>query len=244
MKKEKVIVVMPAYNAEKTLEKTYNDVPKQLIDEIILVDDVSQDKTVEISKKLGITTIVHEKNTGYGGNQKTCFKTALSHGADIIIMIHPDHQYDPKKIPEVLKAFQQGADVVRGSRTLIKGDAKKGGMSLYRRFGNFLTTITINLMLGTKLTDVPTGYIAYRREVLETIPFLKNDDGWTFDEELIIQCVFYNFNMKEIAIPTRYEDDSSSIGILKSIKYGLNILKRLIRYKLHKYKIAKFYLLE
>ncbi len=245
MKKNKVIVVMPAYNAEKTLEKTYNDIPKNLVDEIILVDDCSKDKTVEVSKKLGITTIVHEKNTGYGGNQKTCFTAALKHGADIIIMVHPDYQYDPKKIPEILKIFENGeVDIVYGSRLLVRGEAKRGGMPLYKRIGNFFLTNYMNFMLGTNFTDAATGYIAYRREVLEKIPFLRNDNGFTFDEEVIIQCSYNNFKMREFSIPTRYDEGSSSISFKKSLKYGISLFVKIARSKLHKHKILKYHLLE
>ena len=236
---------MPAYNAEKTLEKTYKDIPKKLVNEIILVDDCSKDKTLEVSKKLGITTIAHEKNTGYGGNQKTCFTTALNHGADIIIMVHPDYQYDPKKIPEILKLFEdEKIDVAYGSRLLVKGEAKKGGMPLYKRIGNFFLTTYMNFMLGINFTDAATGYIAYRKKVLEKIPFLHNDDGFTFDEEAIIQCSYFRFKMAEFSIPTRYDEESSSISFKKSVKYGINLFIKIIRAKLHKYKILKYYLLE
>ena len=242
--RKRVIVVMPAYNAESTLVKTYNDIPLDLIDEIILVDDCSRDKTVEISKKLGLTTIIHEKNKGYGGNQKTCYQAALKAGADIIIMIHPDYQYDPKKIQEILKVFENDeADVAYGSRMLIKGDAKKGGMPLYKRMGNFLLTVYINFMTGINLTDAATGYIAYKREVLETIPFMKNSNGFTFDEEAIIQCSYFNFRMKEFPVPTRYEKESSSISFKKSAKYGISLFINIAKSKLHKYGLINFYLL-
>tara|TARA_Y100000310_G_C20661890_1_gene805255 strand:- start:1004 stop:1738 length:735 start_codon:yes stop_codon:yes gene_type:complete len=242
---KKVIVVMPAYYAEKTLEKTYNDIPHDLIDEIILVDDCSKDRTAEISRKLGITTIIHEKNIGYGGNQKTCFKAALKNNADIIIMVHPDYQYDPKKIPEILKIFENNeADVVYGSRLLLKGDAKKGGMPLYKRVGNFFLTTYMNFMLGTNFSDAATGYIAYKKEVLEKIPFLRNDDGFTFDEEAIIQCSYFNFRMKEFSVSTRYDLESSSISFMKGVKYGTSLFSKIARSKLHKCGVVKYHLLE
>ncbi len=241
---KKVIVVMPAYFAEKTLEKTYNAIPKDFVDEIILVDDASRDKTVEIAKKLGLKTIVHEKNRGYGGNQKTCYTNALKDGADIVVLLHPDFQYDPTVIPEMIKPIKENkADIVYGSRMLVSGMAKKGGMPSWKRFGNKILTTYFNIMLGTKLTDAATGYIAYSRKVLETIPFLKNDDGFTFDEEAIIQSVAFKFRIAEVPIPSRYEHESSSISFVKSMKYGLSIFTKIMRYHLHRFGILKYNLL-
>ncbi len=243
--KKKVTIVMPAYNAEKTVEKTYRDIPKGCYDEIILVDDVSRDKTVEVAKKLGLIVIQHQKNKGYGGNQKTCYTEALKRGADIVVLLHPDYQFDPKAIPELIKPLlEETADVVYGSRMMMKDSAKKGGMPFYKRLGNRLLTLYFNLMLGTRLTDAATGLIAYGRKVLETIPFNKNSDGFTFDEEAIIQCKFFGFRMTEVPIITRYEKDSSSISLKKSIKYGITLFMRIIRYRLHKLGIIKFDLLE
>ncbi|MBS3098338.1 glycosyltransferase family 2 protein [Candidatus Woesearchaeota archaeon] len=234
-KKKKVAVVMPAYFAEQTLEKTYRDIPKKYVDDIILVDDASKDNTVKIAKKLGLTVVVHEKNKGYGANQKTCYKTALKRGADIIVLLHPDYQYDPKKIPEMIKPLQEGkADAVYGSRMLAKGGAAKGGMPAYKRIGNFFLTTFMNVTLGTKFTDAATGYIAYSRKVLEKIAIEKLSDGFTFDEEAIIQCAANKFRIKEIPIPTRYEVESSSISFSRSIEYGWNIFKEIIKSKLHK----------
>ena len=226
---------MPAYFAEQTLEKTYRDIPKKYVDDIILVDDASKDNTVKIAKKLGLTVVVHEKNKGYGANQKTCYKTALKRGADIIVLLHPDYQYDPKKIPEMIKPLQEGkADAVYGSRMLAKGGAAKGGMPAYKRIGNFFLTTFMNVTLGTKFTDAATGYIAYSRKVLEKIAIEKLSDGFTFDEEAIIQCAANKFRIKEIPIPTRYEVESSSISFSRSIEYGWNIFKEIIKSKLHK----------
>lgn len=239
-KKDKVIVVMPAYNAAKTLKKVYDDIPKHYVDGIILVDDCSKDNTVEIAKKLGLKVIIHSVNKGYGGNQKTCYKNALKQGASIIVLLHPDYQYDPKKIPELIKPIKNGkADVVYGSRTLIKGGAKKGGMVLYKRIGNFLLTHFLNFTLNIKMTDAATGYIAYKSNVLNEVPFAYNSDGFTFDEEMMIQCAVRNYRIAEVPIPTRYDDDSSSISFLKSVKYGAIIVKEIMRYELHKYKIRK-----
>lgn len=244
-KKLNVIVVMPAYNAEKTLEKTYNDIPKGYVSEVILVDDCSNDDTIKIAKKLGLIVIVHKKNKGYGANQKTCYKYALGKNAEIIVLLHPDYQYDPKKIPKLIKPLKEGkADVVYGSRMLIKGAAKKGGMPWWKRIGNMALTLYFKIFLNIKLTDVATGYIAYSRKVLEVIPFHKNSDGFTFDEEAMIQVVAKKFKIAEIPIPTRYEDDSSSTSFPVCMRYGLNLFWKIIRYKLHKYGIKKYYLLE
>ncbi len=245
MKRKKVTIVMPAYNAEKTLEKTYDAVPKKIVDEIILVDDVSSDKTVDIAKRLGLVVIRHEKNKGYGGNQKTCYTEALKRGADVIVLLHPDYQFDPKAIPALIKPIlEDTADVVYGSRTMVKGSAKKGGMPLYKRIGNSMLTNYFNLMLGTHLTDAATGLIAYSKKVLETIPFMQNSDGFTFDEEAIMQSKHFGFRMAEIPISTRYEKDSSTISFKKSIKYGWVLFIRAIRYKLHRWGLLSFYLLE
>ena len=242
-KKTKVIVVMPAYNAAQTLEKTCREIPKGYVDEIILVDDCSKDNTVEIARKLGLKTIVHEKNKGYGGNQKTCYQNALKDGADIIIMLHPDYQYDPKAIPRILKMFEEDkADVVYGSRTYSKKNAIKGGMPVWKIFGNSTLNIMTNCVCGTNLTDVPTGYITYSRKVLETIPFMRNSDGWTFDEEVIIQASACGFRLREIPILTRYEKDSSSMQFVSSVKYGWSLFKSLLRFKLHKWGIKEYYL--
>lgn len=233
MKKMKVIVVMPAYFAEKTLEKTYRDIPKGYVDEIILVDDASKDKTVEIAKKLGLKVIIHKKNKGYGGNQKTCYTAALKDKADIIVLLHPDYQYDPKKIPEIIKPIQEGkADVVYGSRMLTKNGAKKGGMPWWKRLGNRALTLYFKIFLKTKITDAATGYIAYSRKVLETIPFMGNSDGMSFDEEAMIQIVSKNFRIAEIPIPTRYEDASSSTSFPNCVKYGIKLFWKIIKYKI------------
>jgi glycosyltransferase involved in cell wall biosynthesis len=240
---KKVIVVMPAYNAEKTVEKTFNAIPKDSYDEIILGDDCSSDNTVECARKLGITVIQHEKNKGYGGNQKTCYTAALNHGADIIAMVHPDFQYNPSLVPELVKPIAEGkADVTYGSRMLIRGAAEEGGMPLWKRLGNFALTVYMNTMLGTRLTDAATGFIVYNRRVLETIPFMRNDDGFCFDEEAIIQCADQKFRMVEIPIPVKYEPESSSIGVWKSIRYGWTLFGRVLRYRLHKIGIrSKLY---
>lgn len=238
---KKVFVVMPAYFAEKTLEKTYREIPAGSCDKVLVVDDGSTDKTVEVAEKLGLQVIRHEQNRGYGGNQKTCYTNALKDGADIVVMLHPDYQYDPKKLPDVVKPLlEDEADVVYGSRMLLRGLAKKGGMPLWKRAGNFFLTAYFNIMVGTDMTDTATGYIAYSRKVLETIPFTLNHNGFCFDEEAIIQCAAHGFRMVEVPIPTRYEQDSSSIGFKKAVKYGLTLFYKVWQYKMTQYKLWKF----
>ena len=230
---KKVFVVMPAYKAEKTLKPTYDEIPKKNVDSVILVDDYGKDRTAALARKLGIITIVHEKNTGYGGNQKTCYTEALKRGADIVVMLHPDHQYDPKKLPELVQPLlEDRADVVYGSRMLSRQGAKEGKMPAYKQFGNRMLTAYYNFMLGTKFTDAATGYIAYSREVLETVPFERNSDGYTFDEEMILQCVGNNFRLKEVPIPTRYESESHSISFRRSVSYGARLFFKVLEYKL------------
>jgi len=237
---KKVIIVMPAYYAEKTVEKTFRAIPEGSYDEIILVDDASQDKTVEIAQSLGIKTIVHEKNKGYGANQKTCYDHALKRGGDIIVMLHPDFQYDPTLIPSITKPIlEDRADIVYGSRMVDRNLAKKGGMPKWKILGNSLLTGYFNLMLGTKLTDAATGYIAYSKKVLESIPYKLNDDGFCFDEEAIIQCAKRKFRMSEIPIPSRYETESSSISFNRSVKYGLKLFWQIFQYKLQQLGLVK-----
>lgn len=230
----KVTVVMPAYKAEKTLEATYREIPKGAADEIILVDDYGKDKTAEIARSLGIITVVHEKNRGYGGNQKTCYREALARGADIVVMLHPDYQYDPARLPDLIRPLIEGkADVVYGSRMLSEKGAQKGRMPAYKQLGNRMLTFYYNLMLGTRLTDAATGYIAYSRKILESVPFQLNSDGYTFDEEMIIQCVAGKFRIAEVPIPTKYETESHSISFQKAVGYGGKLFLKVLRYKLH-----------
>ncbi len=234
MKGKKVTVVMPAYKAESTLEETFREIPKGHVDEVILVDDYGKDRTAEIARKLGIITIVHEKNRGYGGNQKTCYREALKRGAEIVVMLHPDHQYDPEKLPDLIRPIiNNEADVVYGSRMLSRKGAEEGKMPPYKQMGNRMLTFYYNLMLCTRFTDAATGYIAYSRKVLEKNRFELNSDGYTFDEEMIIQCVANKFRLKEVPIPTRYEKESHSISFRKSVSYGATLFFKVLRYKLH-----------
>lgn len=238
----KIIVVLPAYNAEKTLKKTCDDIPKDIVDDIILVDDSSQDKTVEIARQIGLKTIAHRHNKGYGATQKTCYTYALKAGADIIIMLHPDYQYDPKIIPELIKPIKEAeADLVLGSR-ISQGviTALKSGMPLYKLIGNRFLTMIENLIFGINLSEFHTGLRAYSRASLETIDFLKNSDGFTFDTEIIAQLLYQGFRICEVPVSARYDTDSSSINFVESVKYGTGTLCILVKYVSDKMGIKKY----
>lgn len=236
----KIVAVLPAYNAEKTLKKTLNDIDQNWVDEIILVDDASQDNTVNLSKKLGLKTFKHNKNLGYGGNQKTCYEQALKLNADIIIMVHPDHQYDSTYIPQIILPIIRGeADAVFGSRMMVKGWAREGGMPLWKYLANIFLTKIENLFLGLKLTEYHSGFRAYRSKIFKTIPFKKFSDDFVFDTEIIIQLKIHGFKIKEIPITTRYFKDASMIGFKRSTQYGLDILKVLFDFTLSRLKIKK-----
>lgn len=236
----KIIAVMPAYNAEKTLEKTFHDIPKDCVDEIILVDDHSSDHTVEIANKLGIKTIVHDNNRGYGGNQKTCYREALKDGADIIVMIHPDYQYDSRLIPELVSLIKKDVcDVMLGNRIRTRKEALSGGMPLYKYIANRFLTVIENLSLGQNLGEFHSGFRAYSRKALETIPWEKNSDDFVFDQQMLIQSAYFGFRMGDIPVPARYFKEASSINLVRSIVYGLSTLWMLIKYFLHKAGIKK-----
>jgi len=229
--KRKVIIVMPAYNAAETLERTYRDIPAGTYDEIILVDDNSKDNTAEISRSLGIHTIVHTDNRGYGGNQKTCYSEALNRGADIVIMIHPDYQYDSRLVPYILGFLEIGiCDIILGSRIRTRKEALDCGMPAYKYiFNRFLTTIE-NLTLGQNVSDFHTGYRAYTRAVLETIPFMKNSNGFVFDTEFLVQSVYFGFRIGSVPVPVRYFSEASSIDFSNSVVYGMKTLGALVKY--------------
>ncbi len=229
----RVAVVMPAYNAEKTLERTYADVPKDCVDDVILVDDRSRDRTVEIARQLGIHTVVHERNRGYGGNQKTCYATALARGADVVIMVHPDHQYDPTVIPDLLAALHRGDfDAAFGSR-MLGGRPIQGGMPKWKFFGNILLTAIENATFLIYLTEYHSGFRAYTRRYLEAVNVEANSDGFVFDTEIIAQGMAKSLRITEIPIATRYFDEASQIAFGPSVRYGLAILKTMILFKLH-----------
>ncbi len=230
----KVIVVLPAYNASKTLHKTVREIPKENVNEIILVDDASRDNTVEIAKKLGLIVFVHSKNKGYGGNQKTCYTRALEHGADIVVMVHPDYQYDPKVIPELIEPIRRDeADAVFGSR-MLEGGALEGGMPLWKHSANILLTRLENVVLGMKLSEYHSGFRAYSAKYLKSVDFVANSDGFVFDTEIIVQGKLKNMRFKEIPIRTRYFEGASTIKFWPSVLYGLGILKTLLKYILQR----------
>jgi glycosyltransferase involved in cell wall biosynthesis len=236
---QRVIVVMPAYNAAQTLEKTYNDLPQDIVDEIILVDDVSQDETVEIARRLGLRVVVHIQNTGYGGNQKTCYLEALKDGADVVVMLHPDYQYDSTLVPELIRPIFAGeADLVLGSRVL-GGGTLAGGMPVYKYLSNRFLTQVENLAYRKSLSEYHTGFRAYSRRFLETVPFLLNSDRFVFDSEILAQAVAFGFEITEIAVPTRYFDEASSVGLKDGIVYGLQTLLVVGRYLLNRLGVVK-----
>ena len=237
---QKICVVMPAYNAEKTLELTYHDLPLEWVDDIVLVDDGSRDRTVEIAHRLGLHTIVHPKNRGYGGNQKTCYATALARGADICVMVHPDHQYDPKYIPELVKPLlRQECDAVFGSR-MLGGKPLEGGMPKWKYFANLFLTAVANAAFYIFLSEYHSGLRAYSRRYLEAVDLEANSDNFVFDTEIIAQGVVKGLRIREIPIATRYFDEASQIGFWKSVQYGFSILGVLLKYKLHKKEIRHF----
>ncbi len=232
---KKIVVVMPAYNAEQTLRKTYDEIPHHIIDDIVLVDDASQDYTARVSRELGINTIVHEQNTGYGGNQKTCYKTAVSLDADIVIMLHPDYQYTPLLITAMASLLAEGVfDCVLGSRILGVG-ALKGGMPVYKYISNRFLTAVQNLIIHYKLSEYHTGYRGFTRAVLEKIPYEQNSDNFVFDNQMLCQIIYAGFHIGEISCPTRYMADSSSINFGNSMQYGLGVLKTSLLFRLHRW---------
>lgn len=230
----KIIVVLPAYNAARTLEHTYEDIPKDKVHRIILVDDVSKDQTVEIAHALGLSVVIHVQNRGYGGNQKTCYLEALKDAADVVVMLHPDHQYDSKLVPELVRPILEGqADMVMGSRILNR-QALKGGMPIWKFVANRALTILENLVYGTRLTDCHSGFRAYSRKLLTTVPFLLNSDDFVFDSQMIAQAVHFGFQIREIAVQARYFPEASSVNFRVSTKYGIKTLGVMLRFVLQR----------
>lgn len=240
MKKEKVIVVMPAYNAEETIKKTYHDIPHNIVDQIIVVDDDSYDNTVEIARQLNLRTIVHRKNLGYGGNQKTCYKEALKLNGTIIVMIHPDYQYDATLTEELIRPIKEGRfDIMLGSRVRSRKETLEGGMPLYKYAGNRILTMLENIVLGLNLSEYHTGFRAYRSKVLKTLPLNSFSNDFVFDQEILVSAVSYNYRIGEIPVPVRYFKEASSINFIRSVRYGLGIILLLIIYTLHNLKFTK-----
>jgi glycosyltransferase involved in cell wall biosynthesis len=241
----KCIAVMPAYNAAATLQRTVADIPPGAVDEIMLVDDCSRDETVELARSLGLTVFVHEQNTGYGGNQKTCYREALARGAEYVVMIHPDYQYDSRVIGAAIEFLQLGiCDVVLGSRIRTRAEALAGGMPLWKYVANRLLTITENVALGQNLGDFHSGFRAYRRAVLEQLPFEKNTNDFAFDTQFLAQAVYLGFKLGDIPVPVRYFDEASSINFRRCIKYGLTTLWVMLQFWLQKLKLVKFAIFE
>jgi glycosyltransferase involved in cell wall biosynthesis len=227
-----VFVVLPAYNADRTLERTVADVPRDVVDQILLVDDASTDSTAELARRLGLPTFVHPVNRGYGGNQKTCYTEALRRGADIVVMVHPDYQYDPRLVPSMASLIAQDVyDVVLGSRILGRG-AIDGGMPRYKYVSNRFLTLVQNLLIGQKLSEYHTGYRAFSRPVLERLPLAANSDNFVFDNQMLAQIHFFGYRIGEVSCPTRYRDDSSSIRFAASCRYGLGVLATSLLFRL------------
>ncbi len=237
---KKIVVVMPAYNAANTVTQTFNEIPRDLIDYIILVDDSSQDNTAELARSLGIDTIVHPKNLGYGGNQKTCYRHALAKGADVIVMLHPDYQYTPRLLVALASMVAFGEyDIALGSRMLC-GGALRGGMPYYKYVSNRLLTAVQNLLIGTHLSEFHTGYRAFSKEVLLSLPLEENSDNFVFDNQIIAQAVYFGFRIGELSCPTKYFKEASSISFWPSVRYGFGVLRTGVEFFLQKRRLASY----
>lgn len=236
---KRVVVVMPAYNAERTLERTIQEIPRDVVDEVLLVDDASRDRTVELSVGLGLPTLVHHKNLGYGGNQKTCYAEALERGADVVVMLHPDYQYDPRLVSAMATMIASDVfDAVLGSR-ILGGGARSGGMPFYKYVSNRVLTLVQNLLIGQKVSEYHTGYRAFSREVLQRLPLEGNSDDFIFDNQMLAQAFYFGFRVGEISCPARYEPDSSSINFARSCRYGLGVLWTSVLYRLAKLGLVR-----
>jgi glycosyltransferase involved in cell wall biosynthesis len=239
LNKKKIIVVLPAFNAVKTLEKTFREIPMDIVDDVLLVDDGSADRTVSLARSLGIHTILHDRNYGYGRNQKSCYLEALRRNSDVIIMIHPDYQYTPKLITAMASMIAFDVyDVVLGSR-IIGGGAMAGGMPVYKYIANRFLTAFQNLVLRSKLSEFHTGYRAFSRKVLETLPLNGNSDDFVFDNEMLVQIIFFGYRIGEISCPTRYFTDASSIGFGKAFRYGVGVIITSFKCLLHRLQLCK-----
>lgn len=237
---KRVVVVLPAYNAERTLEQTYREIPFDVVDDVILIDDASADQTVALSRRLGITTIVHERNLGYGANQKTCYRAALERGADIVVMLHADYQYTPRLIPAMAYLLGSGEfDVALGSR-ILGAQAMRGGMPLYKYVSNRALTLVQNFLMGAKLSEYHTGYRAFTRAVLEAVPLGQNSDDFVFDAQMLSQILYAGFRVGEVTCPAKYFPEASSINFPRSVKYGLGCLATAVQFRLSKWGLGRF----
>jgi len=237
---KRILVVLPAYNAEETLEQTYKEIPLDVVDEVLLVDDYSVDSTVSLAKRLGIKTFLHDRNYGYGRNQKTCYEEALRHNADIVVMVHPDYQYTPKLITAMASMIAFNVyDIVLGSR-IIGGGALKGGMPVYKYIANRFLTAVENLLLGSKLSEFHTGYRTFSRGVLENLPFQANSDNFVFDNEMLAQIIFFGYRIGEVSCPTKYFKEASSINFKDSTIYGWGVLKTSIKFRTQRLGFTNF----
>jgi glycosyltransferase involved in cell wall biosynthesis len=241
---KRIVVVMPAYNAARTLERTYREIPLDLVDEVVVTDDASHDETVREAQRLGLRTLVHEVNRGYGGNQKTCYTEALRLGADVVVMLHPDYQYTPKLLPSMIGLLTDGPfDVVLGSRVL-GGRALAGGMPVYKYVANRALTAIQNLLCGAKLSEYHTGYRAFTREVLEALPLLENSDDFVFDNQMLAQILLAGFEIGEVSCPAAYFEEASSINFQRSVRYGMGVLATSIKAFAHRKGLAHFALFD
>ena len=237
---KKIVVVLPAYNAEKTLRNTCEEIPNDVVDKVILVDDASSDGTTAVARELGLEIIVHPKNLGYGGNQKTCYQAALRTGADIVIMLHPDYQYTPKLITAMSYLLESGLfDTVLGSR-ILEGAAMQHGMPMYKYISNRVLTLLQNILMGAKISEYHTGYRAFTREVLEKIPWQENSDDFVFDGQMLSQILFAGFRVGEISCPAKYFPEASSINFARSVKYGFGCLLTAVQFRLQKWGVMRF----
>ncbi len=241
----KVVAVLPAYNAQATLQRTVQDIPPGSVDEVIVVDDCSDDRTVDVARQLGLTVVRHDRNRGYGANQKTCYQLALQAGAEYVVMLHPDYQYDARVVPVAVEILRLGiCDVVLGCRIRTRREALQGGMPIHKYLANRLLTIVENVALGQNLGDFHSGFRAYRRQVLETIPFERNSDDFVFDSQFLVQAVYFGFKLGDIPVPVRYFDEASSINFRRSVVYALRTLFTLWQFWTQRLHLAKWPLFE
>ncbi len=237
---KRITVVMPAYNAEKTLRRTYEEIPKDIVDNVLLTDDASSDRTIEVAKDLGIRTFVHESNQGYGANQKTCYREAVNLGSDIVVMLHPDYQYTPRLITAMASMIAEGVfDAVIGSR-ILGNQAMAGGMPVYKYVSNRFLTLVENWIIQQKLSEYHTGYRAFSAETLKAIPLLENSDDFVFDNEMLLQALYFGFKVGEVSCPARYFPEASSISFSRSVTYGRGVLTTAMKYFLAKRGLASF----